>query len=68
MEPGYVADATGQGRNTISKWTEGAPHSTEVVGANLSWFTTSQGETASASIEIATYRCRNCGFLESYAY
>jgi hypothetical protein len=56
MEPGYVMDES-YGRRLPSKWVEGVPEY---------WFFNLKTR-GKRQLEIATYRCRNCGFLESYA-
>jgi hypothetical protein len=57
MEQGYVID-----RNdplvAVSQWTAGAPHYSFWRGT-----TRSPGGT----LAIGTFRCSQCGFLESYA-
>lgn len=57
MVEGFVVDTTYGGR-TVSSWVEGAPKRSIWVGVLL------EGRKP---IEIATYRCTSCGFLESYA-
>jgi len=57
MEPGYVLDE-GYGKRGPAKWVEGAPQFSMWTGLKLS---------GRRRIEVATYRCRNCGYLESYA-
>jgi len=56
MERGFVVDES-YGRRLVSKWTEGAPE-------YWMWNVAVRGKR---QLEIATYRCRNCGYLESYA-
>ena len=57
MQEGFTLDNTYGGR-AVSSWIEGAPQRSIWVGVKL------EGRTP---IEIATYRCLSCGFLESYA-
>jgi hypothetical protein len=57
MQEGVTIDNTYGGR-AVSSWLEGAPKKSIWVGVEL------QGRKP---IEIATYRCTSCGFLESYA-
>jgi hypothetical protein len=57
MQEGFTLDNAYGGR-TVSSWVEGEPQRSIWVGVKL------EGRTP---IEIATYRCMSCGFLESYA-
>lgn len=55
MAEGFIV-AEKQGLRGISSWTAGAP----IRG----WFGI---KTSGKPIEIATWRCGRCGFLENYA-
>jgi rubredoxin len=57
MVEGFVVDQT-QGGRAVSSWLDGAPHKSRWFGVRL------KGKTP---LEIATWRCASCGFLESYA-
>jgi hypothetical protein len=57
MAVGFVADHT-HGAFAVSSWVEGPPRKSVWVGVQLG---------GKARSEIATWRCRRCGFLESYA-
>jgi predicted nucleic-acid-binding Zn-ribbon protein len=57
MSEGFVVDNTHGGR-AVSSWVEGAPNKSFWVGVSLS---------GKEPVEIVTYRCNRCGFLESYA-
>ena len=57
MTEGFVIDKSESGR-AVSSWLEGAPHKSMWVGVKLD---------GKKPIEIATWRCGSCGFLESYA-
>jgi Domain of unknown function (DUF6487) len=57
MEEGFVADQT-YGGVRVSKWVEGAPKKSFWSG------TKTQGKE---QVQIRTYRCTGCGYLESYA-
>ena len=57
MEPGYVLDE-GYGKRGPAKWVEGPPQFSMWTGLKLG---------GRRRIEVATYRCRNCGYLENYA-
>ena len=57
MEPGYLLDET-YGRVRPSQWIEGAPEFSIWTGLKL---------RGKRKIEVATYRCSRCGYLESYA-
>lgn len=57
MSEGWVIDKTDNARG-IASWVEGAPEKSFWVGVKLG------GKTP---VEIKTWRCSRCGFLESYA-
>ena len=57
MQEGAVLDNT-YGTRMVSSWLEGAPDISIWVGVKLK---------GRKPINIATYRCVACGFLESYA-
>jgi hypothetical protein len=57
MERGFIADLT-HGGVVTSKWVEGAPEKSFWTGVKT---------RDRANVEIQTYRCENCGYLESYA-
>ena len=56
MQEGFTLDNTYGGR-AVSSWIEGAPQRSIWVGVKLE---------GCKPIEIATYRCSSCGFLESF--
>jgi DNA-directed RNA polymerase subunit RPC12/RpoP len=56
MEEGYILDES-YGRRLPSKWVEGAPE-------YWLWNLKVRGKR---QLVLTTYRCRQCGFLESYA-
>ena len=58
MEEGFIADMTQQARVKPSKWVEGQPVKSFWEGTKIS---------DKEKVEIATYRCTGCGYLESYA-
>jgi hypothetical protein len=57
MAEGFVVDGDSNGGNKVSRWIEGAP----VKG----WF--GLKVRGKRQIDVATYRCGRCGFLESFA-
>lgn len=57
MEQGFVVDQT-YGATAVAKWASGEPRKSFWTGLNLS---------GADPIETTTYRCRACGYLESYA-
>jgi len=57
MEEGFVADQT-YGRMFVSTWVEGVPEKSFWSGIKT------QGKE---QVQIRTYRCAGCGYLESYA-
>ena len=59
MEAGYIVD-NGYGKATVSQWVEGDPESSFWMGGGLKL----RGKD---KLDVTTYRCRRCGYLESYA-
>ena len=57
MEQGFVSDAT-YGAVLTSKWVEGKPEKSFWIG------TKTKGKR---NLEISTFRCKSCGYLESFA-
>ncbi len=57
MEAGYVVDE-GYGTRTVAKWIAGEAERSMWTGLKTS---------GKDKLDITTYRCRRCGFLESYA-
>ena len=57
MELGYVIDE-GHGTRTVANWVAGEPERSIWTGLKL------KGKD---KLGITTYRCRRCGYLESYA-
>ncbi len=59
MQQGYILDSMyGNLVTTTSKWSRGKPK-------KILYFALPSADNK--SIEIATFRCPECGFLESYA-
>jgi len=57
MEEGFVADNT-YGAVLPSQWVEGEPEMSFWTGARTK---------GKVQVRITTYRCTQCGYLESYA-
>lgn len=57
MEAGYLVDE-GYGTKAVPKWVVGAPKKSIWTGLKLRGLD---------QVEVSTYRCRRCGYLESYA-
>jgi hypothetical protein len=57
MEPGYTIDI-GYGTKALPKWVAGQPQKSVWTGLKLG---------GKDQLEVTTYRCRRCGYLESYA-
>jgi hypothetical protein len=57
MIDGYIVDQT-YGAANVASWAEGEPQKSIWVGLKL---------RGKEQLEITTWRCRRCGFLESYA-
>ena len=58
MVDGYVVDKGDYGSVSVPNWREGEPKKSIWVGLKL-------GKTT--PLQITTFRCRRCGYLESYA-
>ena len=58
MEPGYIFDE-GYGSRKVLQWVEGEPQFSKWGG--------SLKLGGKDKLEVTTYRCRSCGYLESYA-
>ena len=59
MEPGYIVDVMyGHGSAAVPNWVGGEPERSIWSGIKL---------RGKEQIPVATYRCRQCGYLESYA-
>ena len=56
MTDGYIVDQ-GHGTATVPSWREGEPRKSIWVGLKLGGTT---------PLEITTWRCRRCGYLENY--
>jgi uncharacterized Zn finger protein len=57
MEVGFVVDE-GYGTRTVEKWVAGEPERSMWTGLKL---------RGKAKQDVVTYRCKRCGYLESYA-
>ncbi|WP_309661664.1 PF20097 family protein [Sphingomonas sp.] len=57
MEPGYIIDVA-YGTRAVPKWVAGLPQKSIWTGLKVRGLD---------QIDVATYRCRRCGYLESYA-
>lgn len=57
MASGFILDNTDSGYKS-SSWIEGAPEKSRWLGLKL---------RGKRRIEVETWRCTRCGFLESYA-
>lgn len=57
MTEGFIVDHTHSSRS-VSAWIDGAPVKSIWTGVKL------RGKTP---LEIATWRCGSCGYLENYA-
>jgi len=57
MEAGFVVDE-GYGTHTVAKWIGGEPVRSIWTGLKL---------RGKEKLDVTTYRCRRCGYLESYA-
>ena len=57
METGYTIDV-GYGTKAVPKWVAGEPQKSIWTGLKVG---------GKDQLEVTTYRCRRCGYLESYA-
>jgi hypothetical protein len=57
MERGFVLDQA-HGQVTVAQWVAGEPVRSFWIGLKL---------RGRARLEVATWRCRRCGFLERWA-
>ena len=58
MEPGYIIDEGHGGNRKVETFVAGEPQKSFWTGLSL------RGKDR---LEVTTYRCRRCGYLESYA-
>jgi len=58
MEAGYMIDIDDHGTKAVPKWVEGEPQRSFWMGLKLA---------GKDQRDVTTYRCRRCGYLESYA-
>ena len=58
MSDGYVADQGASGTAAVPEWREGEPRKSIWIGLKLG---------GTKAIEITTWRCGRCGYLENYA-
>jgi hypothetical protein len=58
MESGFIADFNDSGGRLVSRWVEGVPEESFWTGLKVD---------DRRQMEIRTYRCFGCGYLESYA-
>lgn len=59
MEPGYTVDS-GYGKTAVPQWVAGEPETSLWMGGGLKL-------RGKVKLDMTTYRCRRCGYLESYA-
>jgi len=59
MQQGFIAEYNSPGSVIVTSWVEGPPK------ASSWWKSIAPSEK---QIPITTYRCTNCGYLESYAW
>lgn len=57
MERGFIIDE-GYGKRTVPRWVSGEAEVSVWTGLKI------RGKD---KLDVATYRCRRCGYLESYA-
>lgn len=58
MAEGYIVDRGESGARRVNQWIEGAPQKSFWQGLKLG---------GRRQLDVATWRCGRCGFLESYA-
>jgi hypothetical protein len=57
MDEGFIADRI-EGGHQVPQWVEGAPEKSFWTGLKIK---------GRSTFPVRTFRCRHCGFLESYA-
>jgi hypothetical protein len=58
MQGGFILDHTGHSSNVVAQWQPGEPQRSFWVGVQTK---------DSQQYAIKAYRCKACGYLESYA-
>jgi hypothetical protein len=58
MEQGYTIDESHGGNRKVPTWVLGEPERSIWTGLKL---------RGKERLQVSTYRCRRCGYLESYA-
>lgn len=58
MEEGFVRDGADGGQERVARWVEGHPEKAFWTGIRLK---------GKRQLDVATWRCSRCGYLESYA-
>jgi len=58
MQSGFILDHTAHSTNVVAQWQPGEPQRSFWVGVQTK---------DSPQYEIRAYRCKACGYLESYA-
>jgi hypothetical protein len=58
MEAGFTIDTGAYGSMALPKWARGEPEKSIWTGLKV------RGKDP---LDVVTYRCRRCGYLESYA-
>lgn len=58
MQQGFLLDSADGGARLVSRWVEGPPQKSFWLGTKVN---------LEDAIPIGTFRCKSCGFLESYA-
>jgi hypothetical protein len=58
MEQGFLIDVGHGGGRALPKWAAGEPEKSIWTGIKL---------RGKEQLDVSTYRCRRCGYLESYA-
>ena len=59
MEEGFILDRGHFNAAAVSEWIEGAPESSFWTGLKTG---------GREKFQVMTYRCADCGYLESYAH
>jgi hypothetical protein len=58
MQQGFIVDRSENARRLVSTWVEGSPQKAFWTGLSFK---------GRKTIDVQTFRCDKCGFLESYA-
>ncbi len=65
LELGYLLDRDGSSRTRQARWVSGVPDDSIASGL---WHRSAAQHIVTDTLPVTTWRCRNCGCLESFAH